>query len=201
MQEDIPDNWTNSELDEYINEAYVWVQLQFAQSNPDGLVHVDYTTLEVGKSFYPWARGFISVKEMGYLDTTDPLGYRDLGPPRDFWVNRRQPTEGDEITWSSLGRHFAIFPVPPATVANGIRKIWMGTLTLANDNDVPEIPFNHTSIAVQAQIMFYNETGDDTKQLKTELQDYMSGIAAIPQNSFPGNDSLTIVGLSSTTLR
>jgi len=201
VQEDLAGNWTNSELDELINEAYVWVQLQFYQSNPDGLIHIDYTTLEVGKSFYPWARGFISIKEMAYLDTSDPLGYRDLGAARDFWVNRFKPAQLDDISWSNLGRHFALFPVPPATITNAIRKIWTGTLTLANDNDIPEIPFNHMTVVVKAQMMCYAETGGDTKDLKVELDDYMSGIGAIQPSNQGTSDSLILVGLSSTSLR
>jgi hypothetical protein len=197
------DNWTNSDLDELLNEAYVWVQLQFYQANPDGLIHIDYTTLEVGNNLYPWPRGFISLKEMGYLDTTDPFGYRDLGAARDFWVNRRQPArpaELSEVTWSNLGRHFALFPTPPATIVDAIQMIWIGTLTLANDNDVPEIPFNHMSIAVRAQIMAYAEAGDDPKALKEELSDYMSGIAAIPQSNQGNNDRLILTGIGGTTL-
>lgn len=200
LQEQLADNWTDSELDELINEAYVWVQLQFYQSNPDGLIHIDYTTLEVDKSFYPWARGFISVKEMGYLDSSDPLGYRDLGASREFWLTRRQQSIPDEISWSNLGRHFSISPVPTETISNAIRKIWVGTLTLANDNDVPELPFNHMSIAVKAQVMAYAETGDDTKGLKEELTDYLSGIAAIPQSSQEANDRFIITGLNANSL-
>lgn len=196
LQETKPDNWTDSELSEILNEAYVWVQLQFYQSNPDGLMHIDYTTIESGKSFYPFTRGMVSVKEMGYIDTTDPTGYRDLGPSREFWLNRRETARiVDEISWSNMGRHFALFPKPPATIANAIRKIWIGTLTLANENDVPEIPFNHLSIVAKAQIMAYAETGDDSKGVKSELDDYMSGIAAIPQSNQQGNDRFIIAGI------
>jgi hypothetical protein len=196
LQETKPDNWTDSELSELLNEAYVWVQLQFYQSNPDGLVHIDYTTIEAGKSIYPFARGMIAVKEMGYLDSTDPTGYRDLGANREFWLNRRETARiVDEISWSNLGRHFHLFPKPPATIANAIRKIWVGTLTLANENDVPEIPFNHLSIVAKAQIMAYAETGDDSKGVKTELDDYLSGIAAIPQSGQQANDRFVITGI------
>lgn len=197
-QELIADNWTDADLDELINEAYVWVQLQFAQANPDGLIHIDYTTIEVGRSFYPWPRGFISSKEMGYLDTSNAqFGYRDLGPPRDFWLNRLVPST-QELSWSNLGRHFAIFPLPPATIPNAIQKIWMGTLGMESDNQVPEIPFNHLSIVARAQMMIYGETGEDQKDLRDELADYMGGIAAIPQSNTLGNDSLVITGMAGT---
>lgn len=192
LQEDTADNWTDSELHELINEAYFWVQMEFYKLNPDGLVHIDYTTIEAGKSIYPWARGFMYVKELGFLDTSDPLGYRDLGQPRDFWIMRKQPPTVD-ITWSNLGRHFILFPKPDFTITDGLQKIWVGTLGLANDNDVPELPFNHMSIVVRAQMMAYGETGDSSKELRDELADYMSGMTVIQPAH---NEKLVLTGIS-----
>ena len=206
LQEDVADNWTDEELHELINEAYFWVQQRYYQVNPESVIHIDKTTLEINKSIYPFPRGLLAVKEMGYLDTTDPLGYRDLGPSRPFWINRtaavNRTVTSELISWSVLGRHFTIFPKPPATIPDAIQLIWTGMLGLANPNDVPEIPFNHMSIVAKAQKMAYAETGDSTKELDSEISDYLSGMHLYMQpQSQLGNQELVVVGISGTTLR
>lgn len=151
------DQWTPAELDEAINFGLAMIEKEVLKVLPQAFCQWDLIDLESGKNEYALPTNFINVHQVKFLTSA---GTYVRAPGYQYAeIDSDDPPSGN--CWAIQGRYLCIRPTPTADLVNGLRLIFIPQLTLAEDTDVPPVPFVlHPGIALYAKAMLTEETGE-----------------------------------------
>lgn len=158
LNEQTPQNWTDGELDQLLNESLFWVQKKVMRVNPLAFLSWFRTGLVANESFYKrpvgsWWEYEVGVKATPSATTYTPLDKRPYKTVRD-----RESAINVDTTWSKMGTFIAILPAPPFDITNGLQIIFTPLLTMAVDTDVPDLhPSLHTQLVTKANQLALQE--------------------------------------------
>jgi len=174
LQEDVADQWSDSQLNTYLNMGVRETQRIVVALDPDSLkktykAHIVVPAAGVD-AIYSYPAGAWAVIELALsADGTNyaPMGRISLKNARRNEVN----TEGGFVPWDPT--HFALFPSPAAAVTNGLRAIVVPTLTMAVDTDDNPLPLSlHELVLKCAERYSRKAIGEPVDKLDAEIADY-----------------------------
>lgn len=178
LQEEVPDRWTDVQLDSKLNQGLVETQKEIMKVDPEAFSYIDRADVVAGQEYYEWPDGMWYDRELGFLGSDG----RYVAMERINFNERNDAAH----TLSSVGRYarfdrerFVLCPVPTTSVVNGLEIVWVPTLTMASDNDVPVIHLGlHVAIVAFAEILALADVGDTSEET---LKDLARMINSIPQ--------------------
>lgn len=195
VNEQTPDNWSDVELNETLDEALFWVQKKVMRVDPLAFMAWSRTSLVANESFYnrpvgSWWEFEVAVKGSPSDTKYTPLPRQPYKAIRDFTVDQAG------TAYAKVGTFLAIFPAPAFNVTDGLQIIYTPLLTMAVDTDVPAVhPTLHTMIVVKANHLLLQERPESPqlKPVQDELQDLDPDVALVyARASVDGLDRLWI---------
>jgi hypothetical protein len=169
------ENWVDTDLNEILNDALVQAQKDVMVLVPDAFVNIAQQNLTASLEFYARPAGIWYELFVQVLNATTGR-YEDI-EQRDYVDGRQKVSSDSTTTYALLGRHFAIHPIPSATVVNGLQTIFVPTLSMSDDADVPELHLGlHMLVVLWAHRMLVGETGEQVGEIKDLIDEYRAAI-------------------------
>ena len=194
VNERTANKWSDAELDELLNEALKLIQKRYATVDPNVYIEVYTWTLSyagqvANSGFWELPAGTWRVLEISRLDTTSGK-YVSL-ETRHFDVTRGDLVTGlggdypSGLIYSRIGRFLHFAPLLTSSSPSvTLRIIIVGTAAMTDPNDVPPIPLPlHYAIILQAQILAWGESHEDSKPVVEELERQLGDIYTLVDNS------------------
>lgn len=154
IMEATPHNWDNSTLNDCINSGLEMVQKEILKVDPESFLEWTRRDIAANESFYFLPEGLWMPNQVRLKDETTGK-YAKL-PWKPFDVAE---TWTGSTVWSRRGRYVALFPTPEKVIVAGLELIFVPTLVLAADGDIPPIPLGlHRAIPYLAKIIALGET-------------------------------------------
>lgn len=190
-------NWTDSDLNEMLNQGLLQAQKAVMRVNPLAFMGIDRQNLEAGKEFYEKPDGMWALRQLRRLDSTTGK-YVDIEREDYYDATRRSPSD-TRVTFADFGGHVAITPIPTAQVIAGLEWLFVPSLTVSQDTDVPRLHAGlHMLPVYWSQRMLLGESGE-LQEARVELNELIQGelgsITDFYQANGGHNDVLTLVGL------
>lgn len=168
VQEKTADQWQDADLNSLLDIGLHRTQLVIKRVHPDFALNRAVSDLKgpatVNNDLYDFPPGFISEYLVEMLDTDGK--YKKVGR-----INFRDSVDrltGD-TKYSRTGKWIRISPAPTADLAAGLRIWFVPTLTMASDNDVPDIPIVlHEGPIIWANRLAIGERGQTSKDLQQD---------------------------------
>jgi hypothetical protein len=198
LQEPTADQWSDSDLNDLLNMSLARLQTIIMKYDPDAFLTVFRKDITVSQKYYETPADFLyimtvevldvpsgnygQIRSMKFQDTLNTvLGTAPIMPP----VAQR---------YGRLGRkNLFLYPIPTATVANGLQITYCPTLVMANDQSVPDLPLVlHMAVVMRAQLYAMDETGEDAKAIQGALAEILSEIPTWYLRSADEPDTLDI---------
>jgi hypothetical protein len=175
MESSPGENWDDPALNQALNDGLVKAQEEVMEIVPDAFVHIVQQDLVAAQEFYARPSGIWYELFVQRLDSTSSR-YVDI-EERDYALGRIKTDADSEVTYSILGRHFAIHPIPPTTIVNGLQTIFVPTLSMSDDGDVPELHLGlHMLIVLWAHRILVGETGEQVGEIKDLMTEYRASV-------------------------
>jgi hypothetical protein len=177
LQEDVPDRWTDVQLNEALNLGLVELQKEVMKVDPEAFCFVDRADIVAGQEWYKWPAGTWYERELRILSGTT------YTPIRRIAFTER----GDNSILAASGPSYASFdrsrfvlcPIPTVSVVNGMEIVWVPTLTMALDTTVPPVHLGlHLAIVEFAEVIATADVGDTNEET---VKDLARIINSIPQ--------------------
>lgn len=165
LQETSSAQWTDSTLQDYINEGYREVADAIKSVDPEWLIYRDSHDIVVGQGLYKFPTN---------MDTMIGLRYRGSATaeyaPLEF--RRRKSQEDDttssKVSYSVKGRYIVISPTPTTAITKGLLLDYVPVVSLGEDSAVPELPAGlHKGIVFAAQILALGDTAETSDKAAT----------------------------------
>ncbi len=184
------DVWSSAELNTLLNLGLHDVQSFIESTEPDAFLFVDETDILYNVRFYSKPVGITSERELSISDNPATGEYTKM-EVTSFELIRKGMAP--ERSYAHFGRHFYLSWFPPATIPNGMRVVWVPTLSMATDSDVPDVHMRlHYAIVLAAAIKALRETPDDAKTFKEDLAIELQKVPLLYLKSQAGNLPLQI---------
>jgi hypothetical protein len=176
LQETTADQWTDSVLNDYLNEGLHFVQQEIEKIDPEAFMYEDSANIVASQRTYAWpanmkrevkvkvkmtstATSYTTLERVGIRKVDNP----DIGPVSDQ-VN----------TYAHYGRYLKLQATPAENVTKGLWLQYIPTLVMGADADVPVIPVDlHMGIVLAAQLTAFGDASGttDKEQVRQELAD------------------------------
>jgi hypothetical protein len=173
LQEVSAAQWTDSVLQDYVNEGYREVGDAIKSVDPEWLVYRDTHNIVSGQELYKFPTNMDSMIELWYRGSAT-AEYSRL----DF--RRRRSMESDvsssEVSYSTQGRYIKISPAPTTNISAGLRLDYVPVVSLGEDSAVPDLPAGlHKGIVFAAQILALGDTAEvsDKAATREELDRFL----------------------------
>lgn len=165
LQEDVADQWSDSELNDLINVALQRMQTAIMRVHPEAFISIATANVVVGSTlqarFYSLPPGFWYETMLELLGTDGEYAKLE----RKSYREARAADEGSDAFYARHGQYFVLAPAPAAAVTNGLRVTFVPTLSLSADTDVPAIPVGlHAGIVLWAHLFALPESGEAEAQ-------------------------------------
>jgi hypothetical protein len=168
LQEDTASQWSDATLNSYLNLGLQFMETAVLQHQPEAFRQVDRTT------FYVADEGLIP-KPIGCMRVIDvKVKYPD-DTAYTFAVYRRNDqieeaidayessTMESEPYWSIYGHWVRVWPEPATDATDGIELIYVPTLTMGADSDVPLLHLHlHEGIVYKAKSVALGDTDEES---------------------------------------
>lgn len=179
LQEETEDQWSDSDLNQKLNVSGLQkLQAAILAVDPEAFVSIYRTNVVSAASdpellrIYPWPDGTLYELEVAFKGSSDTR-YRKLDrcDLREAKRNETQYQSGSTLKWARHGsKHFILTPPPTEAITNGLQVKVVEALTMAADEDVPDVPLIlHDAIVQFAQIACLAETGEPSLAVKEDL--------------------------------
>ena len=177
LKETVADLWTDVALNRYLNLGIREVEKLIVSLEPESIKKTYVANLTAGvvgaDTLFSYPVGTWGVIELGI--SADGINYNamrriSIAQARaGYFDGTGTDTQYAFVPWSP--REFAVYPMPPAAVVNGLRAIVVPTLTMAVDgDDCPVQPALETLVMKEAQRFALRDVGEPTDKLDAEIQ-------------------------------
>ncbi len=168
------DNWADADLDDILNFGLHKVQQRIMAVDPEAFIYKARTPVVANEEFIDKPVGMWYEKSVRLLNTASNL-YETI-EPMDYDLAVLHEDDSERV-YSHLGRFFALHPIPTTSVAAGFEILYIPTLDMAADSDVPDVKVPlHECIVKAAQLVLMPETGEPYKDLKESLENDLNEI-------------------------
>ncbi len=179
LQETSAAVWSDATLNFYINEGLFELGQAITRAEPEFALYEDTRSLIADEDLYLLPTNCERLVEVHL--STDGTNYEQIEYRRRRDQNRIAGV-GDEVdtsiqqTYSRRGQYIRIWPAPTATVASGLKIVYVPVLSLSADDEVPPIVTSlHRGIVIAAQLQAYADTAESTDKqaVQAELDRYL----------------------------
>lgn len=187
LNEVLADNWQDEDLNDVLNLALHRVQKRILTIEPEAFLYIANAPITINQEFIAKPVGMWYEKEVRLLDTATGLyGEIDRLP----YHTAKTLTSGD-TAYAHFGRFFAIRPIPAASILAGLQVLYVPTLTMAVDSDVPDVNLGlHDAIVKAALLTLLPETGEAYKEVKEQYEEDMGDVHLYYRMSASANQQL-----------
>ena len=163
LQEDVPDRWQESDLNELLDQGVLDVQKRLVAIDPEAVKATDIADIVSGQDFYelpPETWTVVCVET-----SSDGVTYTPLDRLTD-----RQADAGDYGFVLHSSRYLRLSPPPSASVVAGLRLTHIPGLRMGEDSALCGLPDSLHMTAVKcAQKLALAEVGEPTDRIETEI--------------------------------
>ena len=132
------------------------MQKEVMKIDPEAFLEWDQRDITANESYYSRPTGSWWPNQVRLKNTATGKYERLKWKPFD---EAETWSSGGDSVWSRRGNYIAIFPTPGVAIASGIEMIFVPTLTMAADTDIPAVPIStHIAISLIAKITALGET-------------------------------------------
>ena len=176
LQEVSAAQWTDSTLQDYVNEGYRELGDAIKGVDPEWLVYQDSHDVVSGQDLYKFPTNMDSLIEMWYRSST-ATDYVKL----DFRRRRSQDSDSSNsssngVSYSTKGRYIVLKPTPTSAVTKGLRIDYVPVPSLGEDSAVPDLSAGlHRGIVYAAQLLALGDTSEATDKaaVREELDRFL----------------------------
>jgi len=174
LQETTPDQWSNSDLNDYLNEGLHWMQQEIEKIDLEAFIYEDSTGIVSGQRKYALPLNLKRIVKLKAKMTSSASDYTTLSR-----VGSRKcdsPDESQYNTYAYHGRYLKLQATPTENVTKGLWLEYVPILSMGSDADIPPIPVDlHIGIVFQAQLIAYGDASGSTDKetVRQELADVM----------------------------
>lgn len=157
--------WSDSEINQAINDAYYDLQMEVQSVNPEAIVSWDTIDITANESWYPKPPTF-GLMQVEIDEDNDNVYYKlDLKEYNDI-----RYLIGEKMYYCDIGDWIGIFPAPSTAVTDGIRILHRPMHTLTVDTDSPKLKLPlHQAICLQAKIFLLGDTNESSQSDEGKL--------------------------------
>jgi hypothetical protein len=174
LQEEVADRWQDTDLNKNLNMAEAEIQKEVMKVDPKAFVYTDRADVVNAQELYEWPAGCWYDVELRLKDSGGEYHPIDRISLHDKW----DPTSRVTSCYYRLdAKHFGLVPVPTTNLAAGIELLWVPTLSMALDTDVPPLHIGlHYAIVLMAELISMGDTGDANDETVKELARIINSI-------------------------
>jgi hypothetical protein len=174
LQETSPAQWTNSTLQDYVNEGYRELGDAIKAVDPEWLIYSDSHDIVANQELYKVPTNMDSIIEVWYKNAS-AAEYTQL----DFRRRRSQNRDGageTEVSYSMKGKYIRLHPIPSTNITKGLWLDYVPVPSLGEDSAVPDLPAGlHRAIVFSAQLLALGDTSEATDKaaVREELDRFL----------------------------
>lgn len=177
LQEDTEDQFSDSVLNDYINFAYQWVEEQVLAVDGEAFVYIDNADIVSGQRYYAKPVNMLHELFLEYSETPSnedswkPLNYTSItlmkNPMLERYVHPELAVSTEKAEFTHVGGWYYLGWTPPANISGGLQVIYVPSLVMGADTDIPELHTKlHYAVVLAAAIFALGETPEDTGRLQ-----------------------------------
>lgn len=175
LNEVVVDQWQDTDLNDLLNYGLHQTQKEVMKIDPQAFIYLYTADIVNGRDLYDKPQGLWYEIEVALLDVASN-SYSNVLRRKDYNVARTLQS-ADQPVYCNVGRFFGIYPIPSASVANGMRIMGVPTLEMTADSDVPQIHLGlHEAVVLWAQLLAIGETSEAAKDVKDVLANLLNDI-------------------------
>ena len=192
LQEVSAAQWTDSVLQDYINEGYRELGDAIKAVDPEWLVYQDSHDIAADQFRYKYPTNMDTLLEVWYRDSA-ASDYVRL----EFRRRRSQDNDSSDVTdvsYSTKGRYIILKPIPSAAITKGLRIDYVPVPSLGEDSAVPDLPAGlHRAIVFAAQLLALGDTSEATDKaaVREELDRFLIRAQQFYDNNRDEDEFLT----------
>lgn len=172
IQEETAVDWTDDELNVFLNLGYQLVAKQIRKVDPTFLVYWESRDIVSGTQWYEKPENSRGIIDVGIVVGTDIQYLRRVSGN----VAKEWNTDGETV-YTLMGDFIGLFPSPTTDVTNGLKLIHAPTPSLSEDTDVPKTePTLHYAIVCWASLLIKGESLEDDSKDSTTLRQLLVDI-------------------------
>lgn len=187
LNETTPDQWTNADLNTYLNEGLRFMQQTIESIDNEAFVYIDTTPCIADQQAYAWPTNMkreMQVEIKYNTSQTDYTilvrrGYRRVKSPDGGWVDlwSGEGVSAQANTYAHRGRYLYLQTAPTENVTAGIRLTYVPILSMGADSDVPDLPIDlHMGVVLKAQLVAFGDASGaiDKESVTKELGEILA---------------------------
>jgi hypothetical protein len=163
--------WADSDLDQILIVATQLMETHVLEIDAEAFIQIDTAHIVSGQKEYEKPAGMlheIALLKLG----SDGVTYTRIRRLDYNQILEREADGGSssETVYAHMGRYLVLSPTPSASVTAGLRAVYVPSLTLAEDTDIPPMPLPlHIGVVMEADLLLQGETGEgaEGKDAKT----------------------------------
>jgi len=188
--QDVPGvQWSSAELNEQIDATYSLVQKEIFKSFPEAHLFWDTMDVTAGTSWYPLPATF-GIASIGLKSVSTATYFTPLKRKRYADI---LTVASVEQFYSRRGQWIGIFPVPAASVTNGLEIVHTPIMSMSEDTDVPRIKTPlHPAIALWAKLLLLGELDSQPDETANRLREMLSDIPNWYESHTDESDKLIV---------
>jgi hypothetical protein len=177
LQEDTASQWTDATLNGYLNLGLQFMETSVLQHDMEAFIQVDRTDVLVAdEGLVPKPVGHIRTIDVKIKYANDSAytfaTFRRNDQIEDLVEASTSSTVESEPYWSTYGQWIRYWPLPTATSTDGLELIYVPTLTMGADSDVPLLNTHlHEGIVYRAKAIALGDTDEESDPTVLEALD------------------------------
>ena len=180
LLEQSADRWDDADLNSLLNMALNRVQLGLMRIDPDRFIYKSTAPVVANDEYVELPSGFWNVKRVRFKSEAAGDWKRIKPSTMKLLTERLEGGTADpsDTHYVVLSKWILLTPTPSVSVNPGLELLWVPTLTMAADADVPDIPLlSHMAVVVQTHIYALPEVGTTQRdELVAEYRDIMNDL-------------------------
>jgi hypothetical protein len=186
------DSWSIATLNETLNSALAKAQVAVMKVDPMAFVYIANQNIVAGQEFYDKPAGTWFEVQNKLLDSSTGR-YNRIKREDYALAGERTSDTSNRVTYSNVGRHFAITPVPTTTIVNGLQTLYVPTLSMTTDSDVPDLKLAlHMLIPLWAHRFLLGDTEESTSEVNELINAIEQDIPIVYRSSGGDNQQFVL---------
>ena len=195
LNETTADNWTDDNLNGLLLEGLRRMETMILRVNPEAFLTSCITDLVQDQSYYLKPTGILY--EVRVETKTDvsaefkKIEKGDFDSVADVAELESTGSGRQAMRYAHYGKEFFLGPAPSSSVSGGLRVHFVPSISMANDDDVPQLAIPlHLGIVLYAHMLAIGETGEGREAILSDLKEILADIPAYYRKSGGRPDNL-----------
>lgn len=194
LNETTADQWSDSALNDYLNQGLVMVQDEIEKVDDEAFVYEDVANTVVAQQKYPFPTNMKKVLKLEYKASSS-ADYVELDQISSWRKIEDPDINQATLVYAMYGRYLYIKPEPTVAVTQGLRLTYVPVLAMGSDSDVPDVVSDlHIAIVLFAQLVAFGDSSGATArtEVKEDLLYHLNRIATTYGRNSGGAEQFTV---------